>query len=345
MAYAPVKAAVEEVVDLSPAFRRIVFGGPALGALESSRPAFDQRIKLVLPSATGELPPLTQTADWYQRWLSQPAATRGFMRTYSTRRIWHDARGTHLAVDFVMHDDVGAAAGHPGSSADSGAALVGSPATAGNPTGLAHASSPAMPAGPAVTWARNAEAGDELWIVGPLRGAPATGIEFEPCGAERIVLLGDETAAPAIARILEDLEGAGRASQATALIEVPSASDELEIRSQAHVKWLGRGRAPRGSRLFEELGMKCREHVPDSAPADADLLWETPGHASARSTAGDTPAAPGADAARRADTYYWVAGESGVVKQIRRFLVKDLGVGRRQVAFMGYWRLGVAMRG
>ena len=38
--------------------------------------------------------------------------------------------------------------------------------------------------------------------------------------------------------------------------------------------------------------------------------------------------------------YAWVAGEAGVVKELRRFLVRDVGVDRRAVAFMGYWRHG-----
>ena len=44
------------------------------------------------------------------------------------------------------------------------------------------------------------------------------------------------------------------------------------------------------------------------------------------------------------DIYAWIAGESGVVTGLRRVLVKDLEVDRRQVAFMGYWRRGVAMQ-
>ena len=51
------------------------------------------------------------------------------------------------------------------------------------------------------------------------------------------------------------------------------------------------------------------------------------------------------DAAReRGERYYWIAGESSVVTRLRRHLVRDLGVSRHQVAFMGYWREGVAMR-
>ena len=44
------------------------------------------------------------------------------------------------------------------------------------------------------------------------------------------------------------------------------------------------------------------------------------------------------------DLYVWIAGESKVVTGLRRVLVNDLGLDRRQVAFMGYWRVGVSMR-
>ena len=49
---------------------------------------------------------------------------------------------------------------------------------------------------------------------------------------------------------------------------------------------------------------------------------------------------PGAD---HVDLYVWIAGESKVVTGLRRVLVRDLGLDRRQVAFMGYWRVGVSM--
>lgn len=35
-----------------------------------------------------------------------------------------------------------------------------------------------------------------------------------------------------------------------------------------------------------------------------------------------------------------LAGEAGVVTQLRRHLVRDHGVDRGRVAFMGYWRQG-----
>ena len=60
---------------------------------------------------------------------------------------------------------------------------------------------------------------------------------------------------------------------------------------------------------------------------DTDLLWEVP-----------TPAV----AAAYDGLYAWLAGEAGVVKTLRRHLVQELGIDRRAVAFMGYWRLGRA---
>ncbi|MES1170393.1 MAG: SIP domain-containing protein, partial [Leifsonia sp.] len=38
--------------------------------------------------------------------------------------------------------------------------------------------------------------------------------------------------------------------------------------------------------------------------------------------------------------YAWLAGESGVIKTLRRHLVTECGVDRKAVAFMGYWREG-----
>lgn len=36
----------------------------------------------------------------------------------------------------------------------------------------------------------------------------------------------------------------------------------------------------------------------------------------------------------------WVAGESAVVMNIRRYWVGELGLDRRALTFMGYWREG-----
>jgi NADPH-dependent ferric siderophore reductase len=84
--------------------------------------------------------------------------------------------------------------------------------------------------------------------------------------------------------------------------------------------------------------------VPAMAGASAaggaadDLLWETPTY-SALGEAAEPVVAP-VDG-----RYAWIAGEAGMVTTLRRHLVGELGMPRRRVAFMGYWRQGVAMRG
>lgn len=50
------------------------------------------------------------------------------------------------------------------------------------------------------------------------------------------------------------------------------------------------------------------------------------------------PALRGADLGKV--TYAWICGESGMVTEGRRHLVKVVGVDRRQVLFSGYWKLG-----
>jgi NADPH-dependent ferric siderophore reductase len=46
--------------------------------------------------------------------------------------------------------------------------------------------------------------------------------------------------------------------------------------------------------------------------------------------------------AAAAGVYAWLAGESRVITGLRRHLVRDLGIDRTGVAFMGYWKRGRA---
>ncbi|UUU22328.1 siderophore-interacting protein [Streptomyces sp. DSM 40750] len=39
--------------------------------------------------------------------------------------------------------------------------------------------------------------------------------------------------------------------------------------------------------------------------------------------------------------YAWIAGESGRVKELRRHLVRERGIDKRRVTFVGYWREGL----
>lgn len=217
-------------------------------------------------------------------------AQREALRTYSIRHREVIDGVPHIAIDFVDH-----------------------------------------PGGLASDWAIAAQPGETLVIIGPDDNDDSgMGIEFNPAGAQTAYLFGDETAAPAIARTVEEWP-AGLTGKA--FIEVAEDDDRLEISdSPCSVHYLIRGDRPRGKLLHEELSsvLNVDAELGDTSYNAENLIWETP----AFSISGEelTPAdKPG-------DCYYWIAGESGVVKAMRRVAVKDAGVPRSQVSFMGYWK-------
>ena len=188
--------------------------------------------------------------------------------------------------------------------------------------------------GPAASWAAAARPGDPLVILGPDRpgSGRAWGCEWAPPPAGPLFLAGDETAVPAISAIVESLP-AGR--HAVAVLEVPDAGDVLPLALPAgvEVRWLIRGARPRGEALGPavhaalcELGVAAPSAgvEPEDVDLDGGVLWEVP------------------EAGAATGCYAWLAGEAGMVKKLRRRLVRDLGVPRTSVAFMGYWRLGAA---
>lgn len=305
--YILTRAEVRAVERVSPYFVRVTFGGDDLFEFGTPGDVFDARVKLIFPPASGLLPDLDRSGDdWWQSFLAVPEGERGSMRTYSVRQLRVTEAGTEVDIDFVLHLE-------PGLS------------------------------GPASRWASTAAVGQELYLIGPRRGVREHGgAEYAPGTAASVVLAGDETAAPAIARILED---APRDLRGVAFIEVPSPPDILRIDapSGVEVRWLPR---EAGELHGLQLIPAVLEYLGDEDAADEirvkdiegeALLWETPEYSSLGEEI------PGADAV--AERYFWIAGESGVVTTLRRHLVKDLGVDRGQVAFMGYWRRGVAMRG
>ncbi|NEK59560.1 siderophore-interacting protein [Geodermatophilus sabuli] len=193
-------------------------------------------------------------------------------------------------------------------------------------------------AGPAASWAARAVPGDEIVLLGPDRpghGRP-WGVEWAPpASATTLLLAGDETAVPAVCAILDSLADGSRT--VTALLEVPEAGDvmDLVLPAGVTVRWLPREGAARGAllepavhRALCELGVASDRPAADPEDVDVDtgFLWEVP---------------EGGDGAT-AGCYAWLAGEAGVVKSLRRRLVGDLGLPRSAVAFMGYWREGVA---
>jgi NADPH-dependent ferric siderophore reductase len=120
-----------------------------------------------------------------------------------------------------------------------------------------------------------------------------------PDDTDWLLLVADQTGLPALGAILEELP-AGR--RALAYAEVGGPEDELELTSRADVEvvWLHRGDTPAGR---------------------SDVVVRT-------LRAADLPAG---------QVFAWVAGESGMVKEVRRHLVRDRGVDKRRVEFCGYW--------
>ena len=295
---------VVRVELLTPSFVRIELGSPALADFGVDGPLWDQRIKLVFPGDSGRVPSFAGADEsWYATWLDIPEGERGHMRTYTVRDVVGSGADTRLVVDFVLHLAEGAT-------------------------------------GPASSWAAAARPGDRLVVVAPRRGDAFGGIEFAPGTAQRLLLVGDETAVPAVAAILEQLPAGARGA---AFLAVPVSGDALDLDGPVGVEvvWLPRDGAPLGERLHGAVVAHLGAPVEPSSESDAEVepnLWETPTFSSS-GEAVDEAGGP-----VHADLYAWIAGESGVVTGLRRHLVRGLGIDRRQVAFMGYWRQGVAMR-
>lgn len=259
---------------------------------------YDQRIKLVLPLPGIGLA-LPEGDDWFTRWRLLPDGRRNPVRTYTVRAVRQVAR--EVDVDVVLHGEVG----------------------------------------PASRWATHAVAGDRVALLGPNAQYPGDcgGIAFDASASARpLLLVGDETAVPAIGSILERLPADARGH---VLLEVPTADDVLQLQAPPGltITWVARSGGGRGDGLVPQVQAVAAQLVGRPAPlADAgddrdvadvgtELVWEVP--------------APGS-APTSGDLYVWMAGEAGVVTTLRRHLVRGLGLDRRSVAFMGYWKLGSA---
>ncbi|MEV7932973.1 siderophore-interacting protein [Curtobacterium sp. NPDC089185] len=295
---------VAAVTALTPSFVRVTLTGDALA--DFSAVGLDQRIKLVLPIPGHGFTDLPDGDDWYGAWRALPDAERNPLRTYTVRSFRPDAH--ELDIDFVAHGDTG----------------------------------------PASRWVSSCRVGDELRIVGPAVPSspaelPSGAAEFAPGSATRILLAGDETAAPAICAILEalDVTAVGHV-----FIEVPTDADRLPVTAPAgvEVRWIARNGASHGVRMTDQVqawasdvvagafarGVVDRSGVDPSGvelsevDVDEQVLWDVPAPVDER------------------PVYAWIAGEAGCVKELRRHLVRGVGLDREQVAFMGYWRHGKA---
>lgn len=299
-------AQVAHITQLSPHFTRVIFEGPDLLDAGCLHPICDQRIKLLFGSEAA-LQQLRGAADPLQAWRAIPTAQRPAMRTYSLRS-WHDTPSPQCAVDFVVH-------------------------------------SPEH-AGPAARWLHQAQPGDEIGLLLPLRNQTPLGVEFLPDAATEVTLIGDETALPAIARILEDRAAFPAIQRWQVALEVPSTADCIITDTRdVTIQWATRDEGPVGSALFDALQipihiraslLQSRRRTCEPSEA-APLVWETAQFSSSGKSLSPEPTSPTHDA------YYWIAGESSMVKALRRYFVGYCNIPRQQISFMGYWKQGVAM--
>ncbi|SFK13297.1 siderophore-interacting protein [Celeribacter neptunius] len=150
--------------------------------------------------------------------------------------------------------------------------------------------------GPAASWARGATAGSTVQIGGP-RGSRV--IEGE---IGHWVLIGDETALPAMGRKLEELPAGVKV---TMIAAVPGPEDEQQIDSAADVttRWL---------------------HRPLDQATDARFFLD---------------ALPQIDLTP--DTFVWIATEAGIAKQLRA-AVLEMGHPLPWLKAAGYWIDGEA---
>lgn len=150
--------------------------------------------------------------------------------------------------------------------------------------------------GPASSWAEIAGPGDMIGVGGP-RGSFVVRGDFD-----WYLLVGDETALPAISRRLEELP---RDARAIAVIEVADNGEiqKIDAPENAEIHWLSREGA---------------------APGDPHKLLG---------------AVQGLELPK-GDGYIFVAGESAMSKAVRHHMVDERGLNPDWIKAAGYWQAG-----
>ncbi|EME19291.1 siderophore-interacting protein [Rhodococcus triatomae] len=253
--------------QISTHFVRVTIGGPDLHSYTSL--GFDQWFRLFLRThEQSELRIPTATSKlWYAQYLAMSKATRPVIRNYTVR--------SYRSAETALHGDT------PEIDIDF----------------VCHGSADGVAAGPASTWAQSVSPGEEVALLDE-------GLIHNPLpDARNLLLVGDESALPAIAGILESSPDDARGH---AFVEVPDADDIQEFR------------VPEGMTLT---------WLPRQDPHDrpGTLALDT-----VRAAEFDVP------------EYAFVAGEQALASGVRRLLVTERGMPKTEVAFTGFWRHGHA---
>ena len=251
---------------LAPHWIRVTFGG---GEIERFTPmGYDQWFRLFLPvggdAGLGRVPAKANSTLGYLKFLRIPDGERPVMRNYSVRAF----RPATAAAGAELDVDF-----------------------------VLHGSAAEGTAGPASRWAETCSPGEPVLVIDE-------GLTFNPArGTDRVVLVGDETALPAIASICASLPAHATGS---VLLEAPTAEDALEF--------------PHPAGIAVHRIVRTAAHRPGSRVLAAlrDLsLPDAPFHA-------------------------YAAGEQALASGARKLLVGERGVDKEQVSFCGYWRIGSA---
>lgn len=154
-------------------------------------------------------------------------------------------------------------------------------------------------AGPATRWAEQAAVGQRLGVGGP------RGSFIVPTAFDWHLLIGDDTALPAIARRLAELP---KGARAIALVEVDSAADQVDLPTAADVAitWVHR-------------------HEARAAAATPPLLAAL--HAARLPTGA---------------FHAWIGCESAHAKALRAHLIDECRANPKWIRASGYWRAGTA---
>lgn len=264
---------------------------------EMAIPAPDQRVKLLFPVSDRPCLHIEDSEEAIHSLKQLDEAFKPAMRVYTVRYFRPDI--PEIDIEFVIH----------GAN------------------------------GPASRWAMRAKSGDKLQMIGTglVSGEKNGGFEWKPPkNIKQVLLMGDETALPAIANILESMALEHFPPQTQVFIEIPLAGDCIKLPKWdgLNVQWLVREQAQANilPGAFLQQAIK-QAHIPELRKRDTDCtefkeiditkerVWE----------AGDSSD----------DAFYvWIAGESAAVLALRNYLIKEAAIPRHMMNLMGYWRYG-----
>lgn len=151
--------------------------------------------------------------------------------------------------------------------------------------------------GPATRWAAKARPGQTLGMGGP------KGSHIVPDNYAHYLLIGDDSALPAIARRLAEM---APGTPATVIVETARANEDYPLHTCA-----------------QAVIHRCRR---DQAAGESHELDRLLRRVALPST----------------DTHAWIAGEIDTARRLRDHLVTEEAIPRAQIHAAGYWRLNTA---